>query len=362
MTAGTKDSPFTADELKRKQQLLNAWTEGVLHAHMVYTGRQLGLYRAMADGAPVTADDLAERAGLNARFVLEWLRAQAAAGVLDYLGEGSFALPAACVPLLVDDESLTSLGSWFDGLAFSTRIWAKAPEAFRTGIGYSWDDRGREAPAVFEGAFRNWYRQVLVQRALPALDGAVAALNAGAVAADVGCGAGLALIEMARAFPASDFHGYDSSAHAIARANLNRDAAGLANLHFHVVPGDPLPTDGSIDLVTAFDCLHDMTRPAEVVAAIRKAIGQEGWWLIADIRSLPTFEENMREHPMAARMYATSVAGCLQTGMSEPGGAGLGTLGLPEPKMRDLVAAAGFTRFRTLDLPSPINAYYEVRP
>ena len=131
---------------------------------------------------------------------------------------------------------------------------------------------------------------------------------------------------------------------------------------FHIVPEDGLPADGTFDLITTFDCLHDMTQPARVVEAIRAAIRPDGWWLIADIKGRPTYEENLRDNPMAARMYATSVVGCLQTGMSEPGGAGLGTLGLPEPTMRELTRSAGFTRFRVLDLPSPINAYYEVRP
>jgi 2-polyprenyl-3-methyl-5-hydroxy-6-metoxy-1,4-benzoquinol methylase len=187
-------------------------------------------------------------------------------------------------------------------------------------------------------------------------------LEAGIKVADLGCGAGIALIEMARAFPNSEFHGYDLSRNAIARARENGAAAGLANLTFHQVPDELLPEDGSFGLITTFDCMHDMTRPHETAKAIRASLADDGHWFIADIRSFPTFDENLAANPQSARFYAVSVFGCLQSAMSEPGGAGYGTYGLPEPAMRQLAVGAGFTRFRTVELPSPVNAYYEARP
>ena len=169
----------------------------------------------------------------------------------------------------------------------------KLMEAFRTGIGYSFDDRGADAAASTEGLFRNWYRQVLVPTALPMLDGIAARLAAGGVVADVGCGSGLALVEMARAFPNSRFHGYDTSKHALERAVANRNAAGVNNIELHDPTVEPLPSDASVDLVTTFDCLHDMTHPEIAVAAIGKAIKPDGFWLIADINGAPTFEEQL---------------------------------------------------------------------
>ena len=122
--------------------------------------------------------------------------------------------------------------------------------------------------------------------ALPQLAAWSSELAPGATVADVGCGAGVALIEMAKAFPRSDFHGYDVSTHALARAERNRAAAGVANVTFHDARRDPLPADGRFDFVTTFDCLHDMTRPAGVDAARpRSAIGDDGIWLIADIKA-----------------------------------------------------------------------------
>jgi SAM-dependent methyltransferase len=356
-----RSRPVNAEELRRKQQLVGGYWTGALQSGAIWLGLELGLFRALAGGQAATAAQLAERLGFNERFVLEWLRSAAAGGLLDYLGDDAFAMGPETEALFADDENLLSVQGLFMGFPERVRAWASAPQSFRSGIGFSWDDRGPEAARLMEIAFRNWYRQVLVPRALPAMDGLVLRLQAGARVADVGCGTGIALIEMAKAFPMSRFDGYDSSANAVARARENLQAAALENLELHLVPSERLPDDGSLTLVTTFDCMHDLTRPAEVASAIRAALSADGYWFIADIDSLPTFEENLASNPASVRFYPTSLFGCLQTGMSEPGGAGLGTFGLPEPAMRELALDAGFTRFRRVDLPSPVNAFYEAR-
>ena len=192
------------------------------------------------------------------------------------------------------------------------------------------------------------------------MDAVVAWREAGERVADGGGGAGLALIEMAKAIPQAEFHGYEVSEQALGRAARHREEAGTANVSFHNVAVEPMPADESFDLICTLDCLHDMTRPDEAAAAIRRAIKPDGIWFIADVNGAETFEENLK-NPMAPMFYAASVFSCLSSGLSEPGGAGLGTLGLPEPRMKELVERAGFTRFRRLDIPSPINAYYEAR-
>ena len=252
------------------------------------------------------------------------------------------------------------LGGHFESLPHQMAIAEGLPESFRTGLGLAWDERGQGAAEITERLFGNWYRQVLVPTALPLLDGAVESLASGAKVADVGCGAGVALLEMAKAFQGSQFHGYEISEHALARAEKNKTKAGLENLAFHNVANDPLPADESFHLITTLDCLHDMTQPKQTAAAVRAALRPDGVWFIADINSAPTFEENL-SNPMAARAYAMSVLSCMSSALSEPGGAGLGTLGLPEPAMRELVQEAGFTQFRRLDLPHPVNAFYEVK-
>ena len=196
---------------------------------------------------------------------------------------------------------------------------------------------------------------------LPKLEGVVEKLQAGAKVADVGCGAGIALIEMAKTYPHTNFHGYDISQHALSRAHANKERAGLTNMVFHDASRDGLPSDASFDFVTTFDCIHDMAHPAEMIQAIRKALQLDGTWLIADIKSAPTFEENLEKNPMTSLMYAFSVMGCMSSALSEPGGAGLGTLGFNEQVARAMTAQVGFSRFTRHDFDNPFNAYYEVR-
>lgn len=360
MTAGNDKAP-DPQQLTRKVALLAGMMTGAHVALMITLGLRLGLYRTLASAGAVTSDDLARLTSLQERWLREWLRGQAAAAILEYRGDERFELSPEVAALLGDEDSLSYMGGNFASLPLRAGRLHDLPQAFRTGIGFTWDDRGVEGAASTEGLFRNWYRHVLVPVALPMLDGLVQRLAGGAKTADLGCGTGIALLEMARAFPKSAFHGYDISAHALARAAEHRAAAGVTNVTFHNATTNPLPGDASFDFITTFDCLHDMTHPDAAVHAIRTAIKPDGVWLIADINGAPTFEEQLA-NAQTPLFYAMSVLSCMSSSLSEPGGAGLGTLGLPEPAMRALVESAGFTRFRRIDLPHPINAFYEVRP
>jgi 2-polyprenyl-3-methyl-5-hydroxy-6-metoxy-1,4-benzoquinol methylase len=350
------------EKLQQKQALLGGIAMGAVVAAMISLGMRLGLYRVLAEAGPATSEELANASGLHERWVREWLRGQAAARIVEYDGHGRFELAPETGPLLVDADSLLYMGASFLPLPQRIGIVERLPDAFRTGRGLSWDDRGPDAPAATELMFGNWYRQVLVPVALPMLEGVVPRLEAGGKVADVGCGAGIALIEMAKAYPRAEFHGYEVSTHALERAGANRAAAGVANVTFHQARTDPLPTDHSFDLITTFDCLHDMTDPDSAAHAVYAALKPDGAWFIVDINGQATFEENLARNPLSPTLYALSVLSCMSSALSEPGGAGLGTLGLPEPAMRELVARAGCTRFRRLDLKHPINAYYEARP
>ena len=124
----------------------------------------------------------------------------------------------------------------------------------------------------------------------------------------------------------------------------------------------PLPADQSVDFITTFDCIHDMTHPTDMMKAIRQAIKPDGVWLLVDIKALDSFEENARKNPMASLMYGISVLSCMSSALSEADGEGLGTLGLSEATARRMTEAAGFTRFRKLDVEHSVNAFYEVRP
>jgi 2-polyprenyl-3-methyl-5-hydroxy-6-metoxy-1,4-benzoquinol methylase len=349
-------------ELLRTQGLLLNYAIGAHASAMIYVGIELGLYGALERHGPATSGELAEATGLHERWLREWLRQQAAANVLDYdAASQRFSVPPAITLLLGDPDELRTMLSNFAGLGYRFGMLDRLPQAFRTGVGITWDDRGARGAAATEILFRNWYRKVLVPVALPMLDAVVAKLEAGGSAADVGCGTGLALIEMARAFPEADLHGYEFSLHALDRGQEHVRDAGVTNVRFHDVSKEPLPDAPTYDLIMTFDCLHDMTRPHEAAAAIRRAIKPDGAWFIADINGAPTFEENMQNR-LSPLLYAVSVISCMSSALSEPGGAGYGTYGLPEPAMRELVERAGFTRFRRLDLQHPINAYYEARP
>jgi len=353
--------PIDPEKVKETAERVFGFLGGAVTATMVYLGDRLGLYRALADGARVTSEELAAKTSLHERWVREWLRGQAAAGLVDY-ADGRFALSPEGTMVLANEDNPFFAAGGFCGLPQLLGIVERLPEAFRTGRGLPYDAFGREGNRGVERMFAPWFRSMLVPGALPQLHGVVAKLEAGAKVADVGCGAGVAIIEMAKAYPRSAFHGYEISKHALSLAEDNRSGAGVGNVTFHDAARDPLPTDASFDLITTFDCLHDMAHPEAVIAAIRKAIKPDGTWFIADIKSRPTFEENLRDNPMTAMMYGFSVLSCMSSALSEPAGAGLGTLGFTEEVARRMTAAAGFGRFRCHDFEHPMNAYYEVRP
>jgi 2-polyprenyl-3-methyl-5-hydroxy-6-metoxy-1,4-benzoquinol methylase len=340
--------------------------EGAMTAGMIHLGDRLGLYETMrAEGRPLTSAELAAASGFDERWVREWLHNQAAANILGWEGEPGaerFSLsPEAAAVLATPGHPAYGMGM-FHRLPQTMHTLTHLPESFRTGLGYDYDAHGEAGAAGIERSFEPWYRNFLVPVCLPALEDVVPKLEAGAKVADVGCGAGIAACLMAHAFPDSEVHGFEISHHALARARARQQDEGLDNVWFHDSRLHPLPGDGSFDLVTTFDCIHDMTHPREAIAAIRAALKPDGTWLLVDIKARDTFEENVRKNPMASMMYGMSVVSCMASALSEPGGAGLGTLGLPEGLARRMAEEAGFTRFRKLDIDHAVNAFYEVRP
>jgi SAM-dependent methyltransferase len=343
---------------------LRVWgyKQGEVVSLMIYLGDRLGIYRALNGAGPVTADDLATRTGLHPRWLLEWLRCQAAAGLIDSADGQLFEFSPAAAALLADeDTSVWFAAGAFQGAAAPAQTVDRLAGAFRTGGGLSFDDFGPEVAAKVERMLGPWSRLALVPAILPLLDGVTGRLQAGARVADVGCGSGITLLTLAEAFPKSRFDGYDPSRCAIERAGANAADRRLANVAFHPDAAEQLPEKPTFDLVLTFDCLHDMPYPDRAARAIRRAITGDGTWLIKEVRAGETWAGNLA-HPVAAMFYGTSVASCLPSGLSEPGGAGLGTLGLPPSKLERLCRDAGFTRFTIHDASDPANLYYEVRP
>ncbi len=339
-----------------------SYKQGEMVSLLIHLGDRLGLYRVMSGAGPLTAEGIAARAGLDARWVLEWVRGQAAAGLVRWDDDDDrFELTDAAAAVLADEQSSLLFAAGAFGPPAAPDFVDDLAESFRSGVGMPYDRQGPAGVHRTERMLGPWTRLALVPRILPALDGVVAKLEQGGVVADVGCGAGVAVVAMAKRFPRSRVHGYDISRHAIERAHQLVADAGLDNVTLHNSGACDLPDEPTFDFVLTLDCLHDMTRPAQSIGAIRRSIAPDGTWLIKDIRCAPVPKDNLA-NPMAAMMYGFSVASCLSSALSEPDGAGLGTLGLHPELLGRMCADAGFSRFDLHDIDEPANLYYEVRP
>lgn len=362
------------DPDKLKMFGFNVFTQlsGAVTSGMIHLGDRLGLFTALADAVePLTTTELAGELGLSERWVREWAYNQAAARLLevddsDGAGNERFGLSAEGVAVLASPDHPASGMGMFHRFPQTMAALDVMPESFRTGVGHDYDSHGQEGAVGIERSFEPWNRAHLIPTVLPLLgdreSGIVERLQSGISVADIGCGAGGAVLMMAAEYPNSSFVGYDISQHALERAEQRRAEAGVTNARFVDPRDEPLPSDRSVDLITTFDCIHDMAHPTQMIETIRAAIADDGTWLLVDIKGRDTFADNVEQNPMAALMYGISVLSCMSSGLSEPDGEGLGTLGLPESRAREMTEAAGFVHFRTLDVKHNLNAFYEIRP
>jgi 2-polyprenyl-3-methyl-5-hydroxy-6-metoxy-1,4-benzoquinol methylase len=322
-------------------------------------GDRLGLFAALAAG-PATSAELAERAGVGERYARDWLNALATRGYLEYdPGAERYSMPPEHAPALAQEGGPFFLGGAFQQLPGLVGAYEQILDAFRAGSGVDPGAYGAEMQSAMERTSASWFEHQLVPEWIEAIPGLRERLESGAEAADVGCGAGRALITLGRAFPNSRFVGIDRFEPALERARRHAAEAGVeGHVGFEVrdaVEGLP----GEYDLITMFDVLHDIAEPQAVVAAVRRALRDDGVFFLLEINSAERPEENTG--PIGALMYATSVLYCLPTSLAT-GGPGLGTLGLPESRVRELCTAAGFTSVRRLPVSNPFHALYEIRP
>lgn len=354
------------DTLKLFSFNLFSKLEGAVTAGMIHLGDRLGLYAAMAVGDGFTSVALAERTGLHERWVREWLHNQVGARFVtcDDLGADRpvFRLSPEAVLVLATPEHPAYGMGMFHRLPQTMAALEEMPEAFRTGIGHDYDSHGPEGAVGIERSFEPWNRNFLVPTVLPELTGAIEKLEKGCSVADIGCGAGSLVLLLARTFPNSTFIGYDISRHALERANEKLIAEGLKNARFVDPRVEAIPDDHRFDIITTFDCIHDMTRPTEMMGTIKSALSPQGSWLLVDIKAQETLEENITKNPMASMLYGISVLSCMSSAMSSADGEGLGTLGLPASLAESMAREAGFTSFRRMNVEHNVNAFYEIRP
>jgi SAM-dependent methyltransferase len=330
-----------------------------LNAALVVIGDELGLYKAMAGAGGLTPGELAERTGTTERYVREWLNAQAAGGFVVYVAVSSrYTLPDEHVPVLVDEGSPMFMPGAFQLMTASLRDAPAIGEAFVSGAGVGWHEHDH---GVFEGCerfFRPGYAAHLVSTWIPALDGIEARLQAGATVADVGCGHGASTVLMALAYPQSQFVGFDYHDESIQKARARAVEAGVADrVRFETVAAGGFPGTG-YDLVTTFDCLHDMGDPVGASKHVLGSLAPDGAWLIVEPYAGDRVEDNL--NPVGRVYYGASTLLCTPASLSQEVGLALGAQA-GEARLRDVVTSGGFRGFRRA-AETPFNLVFEARP
>ncbi|MBV9771628.1 MAG: methyltransferase domain-containing protein [Bryobacterales bacterium] len=329
------------------------------HAVLIVIGDRLGLYRAMADGRPVTPAELAARTRTAERYVREWLNANAAGNYVQYHPEsGSYSLSPEQAFVLALDNTPFHLPGAYHMLASGMKDEEKLTEIFRTGKGFGWHEHEK---GLFEGCerfFRPSYLANLTSSWIPALEGVEAKLRSGAKVADVGCGHGASTILMAQAYPKSRFFGFDYHEASIEQARQKADAAGVADrVKFDVAPAKTFPGEG-YDLVTFFDCLHDMGDPTGAAAHVLRSLKPDGTWMVVEPFANDDISSNL--NPIGRIYYSASTLFCVPASLSQEVGLGLGAQA-GEARLRNVITSGGFTQFRRAT-ETPFNLVFEARP
>ncbi|MEV0175900.1 methyltransferase domain-containing protein [Streptomyces sp. NPDC050803] len=332
---------------------------GTMAIGLCHLGDRLGLFKELAAHGPVGSRELADRLDLNERYVREWLRGLTAAGYLEEHQTGLFAMPAEHAPALADESGPMFLGGVYQMMPAAFAPYERLYEAFRSGGGV----RQRDYPDIlWDGMSRftgSWFESVMVDDWLSTFPHVVEKLEKGIEVADVGCGAGRALIVLAKAFPESRFLGFDNFPGQVERARENAERAGVADrVAFETIDAaQGLP--GRYDLVTTFDVIHDAAEPRRLLSAIRAAVRDDGDYLMLEVNCQDRPEDNVG--PIAAMLYGFSVFYCMTTSLANEGAA-LGTCGMPESVVRRLCAEAGFSDVARSTVEDPFNVLYDIKP
>ena len=326
---------------------------------LLHLGDRLGLYKAMAGAGPLTSEELARRTSTAERYVREWLANQAAGGYVRYdPTESSFELPAEQAMVVADETSPFFLGGAFEAIASCYADHNAFVDAFRTGAGIGWHEHDERLFSGTVRLFRPGYEAHLVDEWLPALDGVVEKLRAGASVADIGCGLGASTVIMARAFERSTFAGFDNHVPSIEGAREAARSAGVGQrARFHVAAATGLDGDG-YDLICVFDALHDMGDPVGAARRIRSALAPDGTLMLVEPAAGDALEDNL--NPVGRTFYGLSTVICTPGSLAQDVGLGLGAQA-GEQRLAAVLHEAGFTHVRRAT-ETPFNLILEARP
>jgi SAM-dependent methyltransferase len=330
----------------------------VMHAATIVVGDQLGLYKRLAEG-PTDVETLARRTETDARYLLEWLSAQAASGYVEYdAATKRFSLSEEQAFALAQEGSPAFIPGAFQVAVAQFKAIPRIKQVMQTGLGLAWHEHDT---ALFHGTerfFRPGYAANLATSWIPALEGVEARLKAGAHVADVGCGHGASTVIMAQAYPESSFVGFDYHEPSIEHARNAAKQAGVSDrVRFETARAQSFPGDG-YDLVAMFDCLHDMGDPVGAAAHVRASLKPEGTWLIVEPFANDRLEDNL--NPVGRIYYSASTFICTPASRSQEVGACLGAQA-GEARLRDVVTKGGFSHFRRATQ-TPFNLVLEARP
>ncbi len=323
-----------------------------------YIGDRLGLFRAMSGAGPLTARQVADKTGLDRRYVLEWLRVMATAKYIEYRpATRAFELPREYTAVFADEDSPYFSGGLFEGTVADVTMSPRVMSAFRSGKGIPY---GEYPPDTFESIERSTrpdYLHLLTQHWLPAVPGAMRRLEAGGTAADLGSGAGLASIAIAKAFPAAKAFGFEPYAPSVARARRNAEAAGVGGrVKFDTFDGVNVP-GGPYDLVTINYSLHHAGDPVGLMRSAKSVLAPGGAFFIVEYRKSADLRDDIGTPRQMA--YAYGLLECVPTALAE-GGPGYGT-GITESDVRDLARRAGFSQFARVLPDDPIRSFFLLR-
>lgn len=343
-------------------RMLDLLNDGAL-AVMISVGHRTGALDALAEHGPATSQELAEAAGLNERYVREWLGAMTAGRIVELDPEtGQYVLPAehaAWLTRAASPDNLAVEAQWITSLS---TVEDDIVECFRTGGGVSYERYPRFHEVMAEESAQT-VLSVLFSHILPLVPGMTERLEAGAALLDLGCGRGRALVMLAERFRDSTFRGYDLSADAIAFATREAIAFGLANVSFEQRDLSTFDEDAEPEafaFVTTFDAVHDQARPLALLKGIRRTLEPDGVYLMQDIHGSSHHHENV-DHPGGPLLYMVSCMHCMTVSLAQ-GGEGLGAM-WGEQKARALLGEAGFSSVDVHVLEhDPFNAYFVVRP